>query len=535
MITTFLVTLFLLFFSTPASAVDIHITCPNDSANTPTTLQCSKSSELPLISHQNILPGFITNPPHLISVENQDDNNPCFLQVSSTTSADNLLLSGQHRLNLSIVSDQLIYSGPLVFTDLGLGQINQNSTKNYTWTVSFPSQAGNDYQSLLANFDLDLNFVCADNSAWQPPVTNPTSGVFLSEFNAHGDEWVEITNTNPFPVDLANWKIKDNPTNSNSPKNFSAHINANSYYVVNIIGNYFNNTGGDYVVLISDIGTTIESVYYPDAVAQYTWSKQPGGLWCKTHPSKGIVNNACIGASTSATTTTTTTSPSSPSVCHDPVPATPTNLTASASGSSVYLSWDAVPQPFTSYLVAYGPSADNILYGNPNIGTSNSYTVGGLTTGAQYCFYVRAQNGCMPGSPSNTICVNTGSTVPIAETIPPTGFQPEVLGQQDTSPSIAQGFADIGDIKGVENESCSRYYIPLLFIIALLVNALYLKDEDNTNLFLPSLVSLTAFLIDWFILSKSCCRVHHLYCRYFWIGNILAVLVPRFAFKHRRK
>lgn len=399
-----------------AQTPDYRIICPDDPNSTSvSTVTCYKDSgPEPFFSHPSIYPGFISDPANILTIVNQDQDMPCFLTASTTrTSGNELLFTGDHRLNLSVLEGSMLwYSGPIEFSDQTLGQIDPNTSKNLDWYISLPQSAGNDYQNLSSVFDLDLDFVCASTPDWSPT-------------------------------------------------------------------------------------PTVQSAEQPF-----------------------IIN---------------TTSSPGPPTCNDPTPATPVDLVATATGSNVLLTWNAIVEPFTSYLVAYGPSADNILYGNPNIGISTSYTVGGLTPGAQYCFYVRAQNGCMPGSPSNTICVNTGSTVPIAETIPPTGFQPEVLGQQDTSPSIAQGFADIGDIKGVENESCSRYYIPLLFIIALLVNALYLKDEDNTNLFLPSLVSLTAFLIDWFILSKSCCRVHHLYCRYFWIGNILAVLVPRFAFKHRRK
>lgn len=100
-------------------------------------------------------------------------------------------------------------------------------------------------------------------------------------------------------------------------------------------------------------------------------------------------------------------------VCNDPKPATPSNLTAKwLDSTQVLLNWNQVPEPLSYYLIAYGPSADNYLWGNPNIGKNNSYIVGSLDSRNQYCFYVQAQNGCTPGDRSNIVCLSprSGST-----------------------------------------------------------------------------------------------------------------------------
>ena len=50
-------------------------------------------------------------------------------------------------------------------------------------------------------------------------ITNPTSGILLSEFMPNppsGDEWVEIFNNNDSPVILDGWQIDDDP-NGGSP------------------------------------------------------------------------------------------------------------------------------------------------------------------------------------------------------------------------------------------------------------------------------------------------------------------------------
>ncbi|MFZ2152450.1 MAG: sortase [Microgenomates group bacterium] len=96
--------------------------------------------------------------------------------------------------------------------------------------------------------------------------------------------------------------------------------------------------------------------------------------------------------------------------CNDSDPGTPQNLQAIAlGGGKVKLTWGNASGPVTSYAVAYGPSIGNYLYGDPNVGNVNTYTVLALSPGGKYCFYVQAQNGCRGGSPSNVVCTNQGA------------------------------------------------------------------------------------------------------------------------------
>lgn len=529
----------LIVFARPAFAADITVTCPNDSSTTPTSLTCTKSANVPLFSYQNIAPGFLTNPPHVITVENLDDNNPCFLKAEIIKNlGDSLLLEGTDRLNLSITSStSLLYSGPLIFANLNLGQVDIGSTKNYYWTVSFPVSAGNSYQNLSANFDINLNFTCADNPFWKPSVANPTTGVYLSEYLPKGNEWVEIFNNNDFPVILNGWKIDNNPTGGMAPKNIPTNttIPAKSYYVFNITGNFFNNDH-DYVVLINNLGQIEESTEYFTDSATLSWTKQTNGLWCLTTPSIGTVNNPCPGVAGVSSSISVSSPSSSPPTCTDPKPATPIGLSVTSALGSANLSWTPISPPLTSYLIAYGPTSDNILYGNPNIGLSTNYTVAGLTPGAAYCFYVRSQNGCMPGDASEIVCINTGSNIPIVETEPPAGFQPEILGENTDASQINQTTLEedlnLGGVLGDSDSSCPTIYIPLLFVIAFLLNSLIFLKNPHTNLFLPFLLSLTAFIIDYFLLKKYCCRISFL-CRFFYLGNILSLILPKLIFKFK--
>lgn len=223
----------------------------------------------------------------------------------------------------------------------------------------------------------------------------------------------------------------------------------------------------------------------------------------------------------------------SSSVCNDPIPATPAGLTAIATLGSVDLNWNHVSPPFTSYLIAYGFDGDTFLYGNPNIGSVNSYTVTGLTPGAQYCFYVRAQNGCMPGLRSEIACINSGSATLIVETSPPPGFEPDILGE--TTDEETGDMVDLPDIRGDSDVACENYYIPLLYILALFINSLYFFRNPKGNIILPVLVSLIAGLVDWFILRKTCCLLPSIFCRFFYIGNILSLFLPYFLLQKRKK
>ncbi len=51
----------------------------------------------------------------------------------------------------------------------------------------------------------------------------------------------------------------------------------------------------------------------------------------------------------------------------------------------------------TKYTVAFGVSSGNYIYGLPDVGDTDNFTVNYLTPGRTYYFAVRGVNGCMPG------------------------------------------------------------------------------------------------------------------------------------------
>ena len=111
-------------------------------------------------------------------------------------------------------------------------------------------------------------------------------------------------------------------------------------------------------------------------------------------------------------TSTGTPTPTPLNYCGDSAPGSTPQLLSAVSNASheVTLTWSAASAPVTNYLLSYGLSPGNYIYGNPNFGgpDTTSYTVGNLSNGVTYYFAIRAVNGCMPGSVSNEISGRAG-------------------------------------------------------------------------------------------------------------------------------
>lgn len=97
--------------------------------------------------------------------------------------------------------------------------------------------------------------------------------------------------------------------------------------------------------------------------------------------------------------------PASPPHCGAEMPQAPVLL--SVVRVSARLTWTAVDKA-THYSIVYGQEPGNYLYGVVDTGRVTEYLVGGLEAGKNYCFAVRAVNGCMPGELSNELCLDNG-------------------------------------------------------------------------------------------------------------------------------
>jgi len=127
--------------------------------------------------------------------------------------------------------------------------------------------------------------------------------------------------------------------------------------------------------------------------------------------------------------------------CQDEAPGSaPHLLSAEKSGfDEVILKWEKADDPVSYYLLAYGYKSEEMLFGNPNIGNSDTteYTVKSLSGGKKYYFKIRAGNGCMPGSFSNELSVDMGGQKTTGGTVSP-DFQENVLGVEETKTDVTE-------------------------------------------------------------------------------------------------
>jgi hypothetical protein len=132
------------------------------------------------------------------------------------------------------------------------------------------------------------------------------------------------------------------------------------------------------------------------------------------------------------------TAPPAPGACTDPAPGSSVQLTSAESSGAhaITLAWVDASNPVTYYLLSYGLSSGNYIYGVPNMGGqgTTSFTVGGLATGTKYFFAVRAVNGCTPGSYSNEVSAVAG--VAGASPTPTPGLADTSTSSTDESNSI---------------------------------------------------------------------------------------------------
>jgi hypothetical protein len=100
--------------------------------------------------------------------------------------------------------------------------------------------------------------------------------------------------------------------------------------------------------------------------------------------------------------------------CGDAAPGSTPQLTAATAvgTTKITLTWTDAGDPVSYYLVAYGTSTGQYIYGSPNVGAQGTvnYMVGSLAPGRTYYFAVKAVHGCADSSYSNEMA---GTTNPV--------------------------------------------------------------------------------------------------------------------------
>ena len=165
--------------------------------------------------------------------------------------------------------------------------------------------------------------------------------------------------------------------------------------------------------------------------------------------------------------------------CADVKPGLPLNFTAvlGPAADQVTLSWESPLPPYTHFLAAYGDNPDNPKWGNPNVGRGNSYIVSELGAG-RYWFWIRAENGCMPGEFTGPVFVSFGGEVAGESTVA-IDFTEEVLGDkietQEPEGLLGGGIAtEMGQVKGETTKRFPCWLFWLIIVLVLLLAGTYL-------------------------------------------------------------
>lgn len=232
--------------------------------------------------------------------------------------------------------------------------------------------------------------------------------------------------------------------------------------------------------------------------------------------------------------------------CKNPRPETPpVLLSAVPKDRSVVLTWKEATDPLTHYWVAYGKSATEIEYGNPNVGLkgTTTYTVRNLANGVKYYFKVRGENGCKAGKFSNKL-----SAIP--------GYAPAVKSASHPNLSIYRAVEGISasatqaselneekapspDLQAIANDrltNCSECSGLRLLAVEVLFLAFYLFLAGRF-LFLKRIYAVIIPFSIYLFFSKinGTCpnNNYNFFCKYFLQLNIILFMATIILYKNK--
>jgi len=182
-----------------------------------------------------------------------------------------------------------------------------------------------------------------------------------------------------------------------------------------------------------------------------------------------------------------------PGPCNYNAPgSTPKLTSAVANGTNqITLTWTDASDPVSYYLLAYGITSGQYIYGNPNIGGQGitSYTVSNLAKGTTYYFAIKAVNGCTPGNFSNEVSATTTGGVVVT---PATPADTSSNNQNDITPTdtpipspTTQPTATATPTKtltaGISKTQMLIYILILVVVIGGTGNFIYWRRQKNTK------------------------------------------------------
>lgn len=181
--------------------------------------------------------------------------------------------------------------------------------------------------------------------------------------------------------------------------------------------------------------------------------------------------------------------------CSDSAPGSTPQITSAVANSTsqITLTWTDSTDPVSYYLVAYGITSGQYIYGNPNVGGQGitSYTVSNLAKGTTYYFAVKAVNGCNPGSFSNEVSATTTGGVIAAPVVTSTNTSSDTNNVPPTdtptlSPTIEPTTTPTPvqvPTAGISKTQMLVYILVFIVIVGGAGNFVYWKRQKNKKKF----------------------------------------------------
>ena len=292
---------------------------------------------------------------------------------------------------------------------------------------------------------------------------------------------------------------------------------------------------GNYVQCFCDNGRGIQTNWWKTNTSDENWISIPNGENWGLESGSYLAQNLDYNCGASANNGNNGSggsgggNPSAPT-CNDAAPSSAPYLYKIDRGeNTATLYWTKAQDPVSYYLVAYGTTPGNYIYGNPNVGgkETTSYTVTGLSGGVTYYFVVRAGNGCKPGPFSSEISTNPTGGVGFGQAV---GFYPGVLGIDDRlGKGGATSSAEFAEVIGATtSKNCANcLWWPILLGEAGLLALYYFLVRKNEyfrrHLAVGGVIAALAYLV-FLILNQGQCaegvidlKVITLPCKLFWV------------------
>ncbi len=199
-------------------------------------------------------------------------------------------------------------------------------------------------------------------------------------------------------------------------------------------------------------------------------------------------------------------------------------------GGSVTLVWTQSPSPHTGYQIVTGSDTSKLIYRSIDVGDISTYTIGSLTSGAQYCFYVQTTNGCALSTRTQTDCINVGSPVTAIQK-PSDTFKENILGATDTMENPK------GHVLGATTNSCKLTSSPILFLFAALLGlALYFLLHRTIHIGAHMLISIffSSLVLVLYVYFYQICRTQHMVAYYLSFVAPITIMFMHAALKDQK-